>query len=824
MKKWLPLLIAIAIPLKGAWGDFIESTPVGPGVVHHHEFREIGPWHLHVLQIDLSGEFIRLETVKANDRLYAYERTSSMASRNDFEGHRVVGAVNGDFYASGGIPTGTQVLDGVLLKDPYPNRSTFGVDDDKIPFIDMVTFQGQLFSAGDSAASISGVNETRDENELIVYNKYYGSTTGTNFWGTEIKAIYLDAEVAINDTLRVVASAKDSVHESGHGNNSIPADGLVISGHGTARDFLNEHVFIGDTLSLLIELPPVIEPIVELVGGGPRLIRDGAASVESISEGFGASFASDRHPRTAVGFSQDSTKVYFFTVDGRQAGYSTGMSLYELADYMLEWGVHQGINLDGGGSTTMVVRGQLVNSPSDASGERTVSNALMAVSTAPTGPLAFLRIDPDEVYALVETQVQFSVEGFDQYYNPVAVDLDSLSWSCDAQLGSIDSSGLFTAGPDQTSGHVYANFGNIVDSAVVHITDIATIKLQPSPVILEVGEQQAITAEARDSYENVIELASSEYDWTVVGEMGQISSGGLFTAIQPGDGFIVAAYRSVSGSTAVLVGTPTDVIVDDFSDLSAWTLTGTRVNLSECSLTLDSSEVISPPSSGRLHYSLQTGGTSALYLNGTLPISGTPEAIGIHVYGDGKGHWLRGEFEDADGEKFLVDFTTSSPGIDWTGSWRYQEVLLEDAVVHWGNPSAVLTFPITWKKIYLAETDDAEKDSGTVFLDDFTASFIATKVEEKGTPSLPQQFQLEQNYPNPFNPTTQICFHLFQAGHVRLDIYNTLGQKVRNLVDEQLDPGRHMITFDAEGLASGIYLYQIQSEGHRQIRKMVLLR
>ena len=565
-------------------------------------------------------------------------------------------------------------------------------------------------------------------------------------------------------------------------------------------------------------------PVAELIGGGPRIIRNGSQSVESVAEGFGASFASDRHPRTAVGFSQDSTTVFFFTVDGRQTGYSVGMSLYELADYMLEWSVWEGINLDGGGSTTMVVRGQVVNSPSDASGERTVANSLLAVSTAPTGPLAVLRIDPDEVYVLVETQMMFSVDGFDQHYNPVAIAIDSLTWGCDASLGSIDGNGVFTAGTDQVSGRVWVSQGQVSDTALVSITDIASIELQPDPIILEVGEEQAITPQARDSYQNPIELSADDYTWSVIGQMGTITAGGLFTAEQPGEGFVVAEYRSAAGSTAVSVGTPTDVIVDDFSDLSGWSLTGTRVNLGECTFTTSSSVVLSAPSSGRLHYSLTTGGTSALYLDCSILISGTPDAVGLHVYGDGRGHWLRGEFKDDDEEKFLIDFTTATPGIDWTGSWQYLEVPLEEAVAHWGNPGAELTYPITWTKIYLAETDEAAKDSGTVFFDDFTVSFIATGVPHRPGSVVPESFQLEQNYPNPFNPQTQIRFHLHRAERVRLLVYNTLGQLVRTLLDGPMEAGTHRVLFQADGLASGIYLFQLQAGDRRETRKMVLLK
>jgi len=824
MRKTIPAALAILLLAGPAGGDTIESTPVGPGVIHHHVFREGGPWHLHVLEIDLTDEWIALETIKADDRISGYERTSSMSSRRDAEEHRVVGAVNGDFYASGGIPIGTQVIAGELLKMPATNRSAFAVGRQGEPLFEVFGFLGGCISSGGHAAEIHGINQTRGDDELIVYNRYHGSSTGTNYWGTEVTVDYLAGGPAVNDTFRAVVTAKDSVHETGHGNNAIPQSGLVLSGHDTFRDYLNEQVFVGDTLSLYLGLPPITVPIAELIGGGPRLIRNGVESVESVAEGFGASFASDRHPRSAVGFSQDSSRVTFFTVDGRQTGYSVGMSLYELADFMLEWGVWEGINLDGGGSTTMVVRGQVVNSPSDAGGERSVANALLAVSTAPTGPLAVLRVDPDEVYVLVETQVPFSVAGFDQFYNPVAITLDSLTWDCDASLGSIDQNGLFTAGSDQVSGRVWVNQGEVSDTALVYITDIASIELQPNPVILEVGEQQHMTAQARDAYQNTIELSAQDYAWSVIGEMGSITSDGLFSATQPGEGYVVAGYRSVAGSTAVLVGTPSDVVVEDFSDLSGWSLTGTRVNLSECSFTMDSTTILSEPSSGRLHYSLTTGGTSALYLDGSIPISGTPDAVGLYVYGDGRGHWLRGEFQDDDEEKFLIDFTTATPGIDWTGSWRYLEVPLEEAIVHWGNPGAVLTYPITWKKIYLAETDEAAKDSGTVFFDDFTVSFIATGAPYLSAPAAPEDFRLEQNYPNPFNPRTQLRFYLSRPERARLTVYNALGQRVRTLLDEPLPAGCHRVIFEAQGLASGIYLCQLQVGDRREVRKMVLLR
>ncbi len=806
-----------------ALADWKESVPVGPGVVHHHEFRAAGPWHFHVLEIDLTNPWVRIESIKSNDLLPGgRELTSAMAARNDREEHRVVGAINADFWEADGTPIGAQVVKGVLVKRPV-SRSVFAYTDDRRPLIDVVSFAGTLITKTGQRA-ISGVNKSRDTDELIVYNSFYGSSTRTNFWGTEVATRYLGASVVVNDTVRLVAVAKDSLTAPGHGDAAIPRDGVVLSGHGQAATFLNSHVFVGDTVAVLLRLPPTRKRIIELVGGVPRIIRDGVVSVEWSEEGLtNKNFATDRHPRTAVGFSADSSRLFFVTVDGRQAGYSVGMSLYELAAYMLEWGAYQAVNLDGGGSTTMVVRGRVVNSPSDGS-ERPVANALLVVSTAPTGSLHVLRVAPREVFLLSEATLRFSVAGFDEYYNPLSLPAGTVSWSCDPWLGVIDAQGVFVAGPYDTSGYVYAVAGMARDSALVHITRIANITLNPDPVVLRVGQTQTMTAHACDTYGNPVNLRATDYQWSVVGEVGTITPAGVFTAVKQGEGQVRAAYGGVEGTAHVHVGLLTDVVVDDFSSLARWSLTGVRVNLPACALTLDSTVSFSPPTSARLAYSLSTGGTSALYMECSIPLSGTPIAVGIHLYGDGKGHWLRGELADADGEKFLVNFTEATPGINWSGTWRYLRVSMDSVLVHWANPGAVLTFPITWKRIYLAETNDSRKDAGVLYFDDFTAHYLQTAVQPPPGDVPPEIFQLHQNYPNPFNPATEICFQMPHEGRVRLEVFNPLGERVSTLVDRQLVAGQHRVRFDGSTLAGGVYLYRLCWEQRALSRKMVLLR
>jgi len=721
-KNLLKLFFIILLLIENSYSQNIKSTPVGPGIIHHHESRETGPWQIHILEIDLSNEWIQLETVKAKNQLYGLEKTSSMAARNSKEGHKVIGAINGDFYKAGGIPVGAQILNGTLLKRPF-SRSVFVVTNQNKPMINIVNFDGVLLTSNKKQFKINGVNESRKTDDLILFNKYFGDSTKTNYWGSEIVANNMSSQT-VNDTVHLVVIKKDSIESAGHGNNKISNNGIVFSGHGLAKGFLDKNIFVSDTISIVLQLPPSKQQITQLLGGTPRLIRDGVPTVEWLLEKVSQGFTFDRHPRTALGFSQDSTKLYLFTVDGRQVGFSAGMSLFELAKYMLEWKVYQGINLDGGGSTTMVVGGNVVNRPSDASGERSVGNALMVVSTAPTGVLSSLKLAQRKVFVLPDGVMQFSVSGFDQYLSSVDVNKNSLIWSCDSSIGTIGKNGMFTAANQQKSGFVYVKQGNLIDSVKVNVTLIASITLTPNPIVLQLGQQQTISAIAKDSFGNNLDLISSDLLWSVSGEIGTISKTGVFTAATVGEGLVTAKYNSVVCSASVSVGASSTVIIDDFKSNSSWSLTGSNVNLAESSFSEDYSIHLSPPSSGKLTYSLTTGGISVLYLNRSIPISGSPDSVGIAIYGDGKKHWLRGEFEDRDGEKFLVNFIVVEPGINWNKSWKYLGVSLKNAETHWNNPTATLTFPITWKKIYLVEADDANKNSGMLHLDNFSAQYI----------------------------------------------------------------------------------------------------
>ncbi|HED07118.1 MAG TPA: T9SS type A sorting domain-containing protein [Ignavibacteria bacterium] len=102
-------------------------------------------------------------------------------------------------------------------------------------------------------------------------------------------------------------------------------------------------------------------------------------------------------------------------------------------------------------------------------------------------------------------------------------------------------------------------------------------------------------------------------------------------------------------------------------------------------------------------------------------------------------------------------------------------------------------------------------------------SEIITDVENDRN-NLPTNFALEQNYPNPFNPSTTIKYDLPKEGFVTLKVYDMLGREVATLVNKEQSAGRYIITFDASGLASGIYFYRISAGKFLQTKKLILLR
>ena len=155
----------------------------------------------------------------------------------------------------------------------------------------------------------------------------------------------------------------------------IPSDGYVVSVHGSSMDaFAAAGTRLGDPTVLTENMGSMWNSAVQIVGAGPRLVENGAVHVTAGEEQFPGDIRYGRAPRSAVGVTKEG-KIVFAVVDGRQS-HSHGLTLTEFAELLVKFGVQNAINLDGGGSSALCVRGSVVNSPSDGS-ERAVGSALI---------------------------------------------------------------------------------------------------------------------------------------------------------------------------------------------------------------------------------------------------------------------------------------------------------------------------------------------------------------------------------------------------------------------------------------------------------------
>ncbi len=386
--KLFPLLVlAAAVPAAAnaqQW-DSATTAVVAPGIVHKRLVVNSGPWRINVLEINLRQPGLSVRGVKAKDSFIGRETVTSMAAR--YQGPGVVAAaVNADFFnVRTGESENNVVIEGVLSKgvtltdspyDAFDNlHSQFAVDWKNRPYIERYGLSAAL-SQGTHSEPLYGINfRPSYGNTMVLYTRAVGDSSPADT--THRQLAYLP--------LRVVSSSRNTTTyriagKVQAGGRIALESGAALSAEGERRQALERIGMRGGQIRVKTALAPGTAELRTVVGGWPRIIRNGrnTAGIANIIEGTRPGFSAGRHPRTAVGISRDSATLYLVTVDGRRES-DSGMSLSELADAMLQLGVHDAMNFDGGGSTTMVVQGKLVNRPSDSAGERPVGSALLVV-------------------------------------------------------------------------------------------------------------------------------------------------------------------------------------------------------------------------------------------------------------------------------------------------------------------------------------------------------------------------------------------------------------------------------------------------------------
>lgn len=365
--------------------EFSRTTAVAPGVLHRHIAMSSakGPLNIHVLEIDPQNPEIVIEPVLASSSLHGKAKVSRMVNNN-----RGIAGINAAFFKpDSGTNLGTVILNRELVAGPIYNRVSLGITTDKKFKMDRITLKGSLFLPNSRVTiPIHTVNQPRtEEDQHVLY---------TSRWGNMAPPIPKGGIQIQMSGNRILAVASDR-------SLSIPPEGYVlvcpISG-------LSNIPRAGEEIGLQVYTIPDWVDVEHAISGGPYLVKEGQVFVDAKEQSFRDGSFMKAAPRTAVGITPDN-RLLMVTVDGRQQDLSVGVTLYEMAQIMKALGATDAMNLDGGSSTQMVVRGSVVNSPSVAGGA-SVSSSLIVRQVPSSIQTEIIGTTADEpIYSHFQTQI-----------------------------------------------------------------------------------------------------------------------------------------------------------------------------------------------------------------------------------------------------------------------------------------------------------------------------------------------------------------------------------------------------------------------------------
>lgn len=852
---------------------------IGPGI-KFHSVKKPGPYNIKILEIDISQPQNKIESVLAKDVMgTGFEKTTSMAKRNSYNGHIVMGAINGDYFGISYPDSPHTFLNSpMIMNREYVMgksvvRTSFSMTETKKPIFDILGCAGTVRAGADSIYTLARVNQSRATNQLVIFNKYFGASTRTNTSGMECRMTPID-------TFRIGSEMRFRILSKENGVGNMPIQGeYVLSGHGLARTFLNTNVNAGDTVYVKFSTTPNVGALDFSVGGGPRLVTNGTRPSTFVGvEGFGESHVNTQHPRTALGISQDSTKVYFITVDGRQPSLSVGMSCAQLADYMIFMGCYHGYNLDGGGSTTMVARGVIQNSPSDGS-ERSCGNALIAVSEInSTDYIDSFYLTPRMIIIDSTQTKKININAIDLWGYPIDSEASQYTWNVIGIDGYVDSSGTFHP-VNSGEGKIVAEINGISDTINVTVLSerVPTWTVSASQNNLPAWFSTTGNTERGMAYGyvnnlhrlyivnrpniSIIEPATGDVAGTIstsgitggtytVNDIETSTDGKIFVGNLTTDAstsaFKVYRFDSETSAPVVVVNyTGTAIrLGDKFTVVGSWkdstavlyamgNGTGTLLKWTMVNGTFTSTPqtiYVTPTATGTNTVAYPKGlGSSNFFVNGNSirPSEYTPTGTLVSTLPAGlvdtRSSAMR--YIDTPGRKYLIVFQYGFPNenavvLDVTGGLANATVLESTPSLGTNTNTTAAAGDISFREygpnrylFYVLSTNNG-----------YAAYQIVNDVTEADESAIPTEYNLEQNYPNPFNPTTKIRFSLPVSSNVSLKVYDILGNEVSTLVNEDLPAGSHSIEFSGKGLATGVYIYRLQTGEYTNIKKMMLLK
>ncbi len=704
-------------PLRANSSMTKTSEEIVTSGVLRQQYKYKSKTNIHVLRADLSNPYVKLDVMTGKEnKLNTHQNVSGMAKENG-----AVAAVNGDYYdmKREGAPMGAQISGGQMITSPSEliGMYAFGLSKDRKPSIDHYTFEGNVTSDSGATFPLAGINKTtymmEPDNSYSHVNKMYIYTSAWKNKERPKNSSTTATEALVRDGVVVEFGDKGGLPIV------VPEDGFIIRGHGKAADYMREHMQVGATVKADYHLlskttGQQVNPnqFDMMVGGHTLLVENGAASgyTREIANISGSS----SRARTAIGYSKDGRFVYMVTAEKSDS--SKGLTLKELQDVLVSLGSWKAVNLDGGGSTTMVHRPlaeqgtTLTHNTEYGQTQRNVVNGIGVYTTAPQGEVKGMVLSGSKKL-FIGQQASYSVKAYDQYYNPVEATNLNAAWKSGNSV--LAWNGESFEAKKSGKGQVIAQSGNSKETLSVDVigaTDLEALYIAGSTAPLQAGTSVAVPVRAKLKDGSTVNVPAESIKWEFKGFQGNVKNGVLNVTAVDKNAKIGYAFASYDGiKTMIPLSESTETLIENFN---ASTLSPSFAGLPKATTAGQTSVVGGYDGRSasdkvlKLSYDMTNGaGNKFAYsvVNGSKGISlgGAPTSFTLDVYSDNSSNWLRAEVIDGSGKAHMVDVAKT---LNWNG-WKSLKVDLSE--IKSGGP-------YTLKRLYVVNLEDGQEQRASV--------------------------------------------------------------------------------------------------------------
>ena len=660
-----------------------EYLASGVHRAHIERFTSEGWQNLNVLTIDTTNQ---MNEIKAIFNTEGVSHRSNVRDMVNVSG--AIAGVNGDYFNYQPHPStlGMIVNDGKLISSAQEGKN-------KLP----VFYQS---SAGDSQLgyidqSVDILNQlTGAKYHVSGFNKAYGGykylSLLTRDWGKKsfgAKAANM-TEVLVENG--VVADIRTNGEPF-----DIPEDGYVLSQNNSPLASLT----LGTPLELQVTSNVDYKALKFAMGGGSIILKNGVAMQTNIVN-------KGRHPRTGIGVTQDGSKIVIITVDGRN-GYA-GLTQKEFGEIFKSFGCYNAMNLDGGGSTTMVKKtkamdkAEIINKPSGGTPRAVVSGVGVFSSDNP-GAVARIELDLDTDKAFPGVPVAYSVKAYDASNNPVRVDANAVSAS--ATNGASCMNGSFIGAAEGVS-QVTVSYQGASDTKNIEVfSEPVELRSSTEKINAKPGDKFTIKdIIGLDNQGRSAKIPNSSINFSIWGSVGTMS-GNVFTASNNiGYGYITMGYKNTYKNIPVTIGFISKPLLDfeNLNNIKASSFPADKVSSS-----LKISKVAKQGSGAvELNYDfskLDDSRAAFISFKKAPVLEGKPKRLGMWVKGDAKGAMLKATIKDSEG---FAEQITFSEKINFN-DYRYLEAEVPD------NEA----YPYTLLNIYVGSSNNSAMVKSKILVD-----------------------------------------------------------------------------------------------------------